>query len=82
MWLGVWDGYNAPNNLPYWGFQYTTYRKDEMPELYEQIAGILKIVGIYHYQSDNKEWIAWHTTQKGTERFISLFYAVRDMGIL
>ncbi len=82
VWLGVWDGYHADNYLPYWGFQYTSYRKDEMPELYKQIEGVIKSAGIEKYHTDNRESIAWYTTQKGVERFISLYYAAKNTDLL
>lgn len=82
VWLGIWDGYDSPNNLPYWGFQYTTYRKDEMPELYKQINDIIKSAGIKNFKVENKNFIAWYTTQKGIDRFKSLYHAAKEMGVL
>ena len=82
VWLGVWDGYDSPNYLPYWGFQYTTYNKEEKPELYKCIEKIINGAGINKFQSENKEFIAWYTTQKGIERFSSLYHSAKEKGFL
>lgn len=82
VWLGVWDGYDSPNHLPYWGFQYTTYKKDENPELYNCVETLIKGAGINKFQADNKEFIAWYTTQKGVERFTSLYHVAKEKGLL
>lgn len=82
VWLGVWDGYDSPNHLPYWGFQYTTYKKDDNPELYKCVETLITGAGINKFQADNKEFIAWYTTQKGVERFTSLYHAAKEKGLL
>lgn len=82
VWLGVWDGYDSPNHLPYWGFQYTTYKKDENPELYKCVETLITGAGINKFQADNKEFIAWYTTQKGVERFTSLYHVAKEKGLL
>lgn len=80
-WLGVWDGQLSGNYLPFWGFQYDSFRMATMPKLYEQIEALLKKVGITQYHSEN-DWIAWCTTSKGVERFISLYHGAKEMGLL
>ena len=82
VWMGIWDGYDSPNHLPYWGFQYTAYKKDEMPDLYDQVIQLLKKVGIDHFNTENKEWIVWCTTQQGVERFTSLYQGAKETGLL
>ena len=82
VWLGVWDGYDSANHLPYWGFQYTTYKKDDNPELYKCVETLITGAGINKFQADNKEFIAWYTTQKGVERFTSLYHAAKEKGLL
>ena len=82
MWLGVWDGYDSAYHLPYWGFQYTTYKKDDNPELYKCVETLITGAGINKFQADNKEFIAWYTTQKGVERFTSLYHVAKEKGLL
>ena len=82
VWLGIWDGYDSHDNLPYWGFQYSAYRKDDMQEMYEQIVRLLKNVGINHFKTENKEWIVWCTTKHGVERFTSLYHGAQEMNLL
>ena len=86
VWLGVWDGYDAPNDnyLPYWGFQYTTYKKDENPELYKCIETLITEAGIKNssFEASNAEFIAWYPTQKGVETFTSLYHAAKEKGLL
>ena len=38
--------------------------------------------GINKFQADNKEFIAWYTTQKGVERFTSLYHLAKEKGLL
>ena len=82
VWLGVWDGYDAKNNLPYWGFQLENYKKSEMPDLLESIKKLIEKSNIKHYQTDEKDFIAWCTTNKGVSRFQSLYEAAKESGML
>lgn len=82
VWLGIWDGYNSPDHLPYWGFELDSFRRDSNPDLVEQIENLLKNVGIEHVHRENKEWIAWCTTEKGVERYIALYNGAKEMGLL
>ncbi|QUB76230.1 hypothetical protein J5A58_04100 [Prevotella melaninogenica] len=82
VWLGVWDGYDAKNNLPYWGFQLENYKKSEIPDLLESIKKLIEKSNIKHYQTDEKDFIAWCTTNKGVSRFQSLYEAAKESGML
>lgn len=82
VWLGVWDGYDAKNNLPYWGFQLENYKKSEMPDLLESIKKLIEKSNIKHYQTDEKDFIAWCTTNEGVSRFQSLYEAAKESGML
>lgn len=82
VWLGVWDGYDAKNNLPYWGFQLENYKKSEMPDLLESIKKLIEKSNIKHYHTDEKDFIAWCTTNKGDDRFLSLYKAAKESGML
>lgn len=82
VWLGVWDGYDAKNNLPYWGFQLENYKKIEMPDLLESIKNLIEKSNIEHYHTDEKDFIAWCTTNEGVSRFLSLYEAAKESGML
>lgn len=82
VWLGVWDGYDAKNNLPYWGFQLENYKKIEMPDLLESIKKMIEKSNIEHYHTDEKDFIAWCTTNEGASRFLSLYEAAKESGML
>lgn len=86
VWLGVWDGYDDPkyNYLPYWGFKYTNYKKDENPELYKCIETLITEAGIKNdsFNASYAEFIAWYPTQKGVETFTSLYHAAKEKGLL
>lgn len=82
VWLGVWDGYDAKNNLPYWGFQLENYKKIEMPDLLESIKKLIEKSNIEHYYTDEKDFIAWCTTNEGVSRFLSLYEAAKESGML
>ena len=82
VWLGVWDGYDAKNNLPYWGFQLENYKKIEMPDLLESIKKIIEKSNIEHYHTDEKDFIAWCTTNEGVSRFLSLYEVAKESGML
>lgn len=85
VWLGVWDGDDAPNDkyLPYWGFQYSAYKKDENPELYKCIVTLITEAGIKNNSfKESNEFIAWYPTQKGVETFTSLYHAAKEKGLL
>lgn len=82
VWLGIWDGYDSPDHLPYWGFELDSFRRDTDSDLVEKIEKLLKNVGIEHYHKDNKEWIAWCTTEKGVERYTALYNGAKEMGLL
>ena len=82
VWLGIWDGYDSPDHLPYWGFELDSFRRDTDSDLVENIEKLLKNVGIEHYHKDNKEWIAWCTTEKGVERYTALYNGAKEMGLL
>ena len=70
------------DNVNFNNEQYTTYKKDEMPDLYDQVIQLLKKVGIDHFNTENKEWIVWCTTQQGVERFTSLYQGAKETGLL
>ena len=82
VWLGIWDGYDSPDHLPYWGFELDSFRRDTDSDLVEKIEKLLKNVGIEHYHKDNKEWIAWCTTEKGVERYTALYNGAKELGLL
>ena len=82
VWLGVWDGYDAKNNLPYWGFQLENYKKIEMPDLLESIKKIIEKSNIEHYHTDEKDFIAWCATNEGVSRFLSLYEAAKESEML
>ena len=82
VWLGVWDGYDAKNNLPYWGFQLENYKKIEMPDLLESIKKLIEKSNIEHYHTDEKDFIAWCRTNEGVSRFLSLYEAAKESGML
>ncbi len=82
VWLGIWDGNDAGNKLPYWGFQLENYKKDDMPELFTLIEELLKNVGIKHYKTQDKHFVAWCTTQNGVSRFLSLYHGAQEMRLL
>ena len=82
VWLGVWDGYDAKNNLPYWGFQLENYKKIEMPDLLESIKKLIEKSNIEHYHTDEKDFIAWCTTNEGVSRFLSLYEVAKESGML
>lgn len=81
VWLGIWDGYDSSNHMPYWGFQCSNYRK-EMPNLSDPIMKLLKKAGIDHFHTENKEWIAWCSTDRGVERYRALYYSAKEIGLL
>lgn len=84
VWLGVWDGYDDPdyNYLPYWGFKYTNYKKDENPELKKCIETLITEAGINNDFIEGNQFIAWYPTQKGVETFTSLYHAAKEKGLL
>ena len=84
VWLGVWDGYDDPkyNYLPYWGFKYTNYKKDENPELYKCIVTLITEAGINNDFIEGNQFIAWYPTLKGVETFTSLYHAAKEKGLL
>lgn len=82
VWLGVWDGYDAKNNLPYWGFQLENYKKIEMPDLLESIIKLIEKSNIKHYHTDEKDFIAWCSTNEGVSRFLSLYEAAKESEML
>lgn len=85
VWLGIWDGADTTDLLPYWGFQYKQDNKENIQEVYEQIDGLLERagMGIDSPSTDRStEWIAWDTTEKGVECFICLFNAAKEMNLL
>lgn len=81
VWLGIWDGHDSANHLPYWGFQLSGFKKDCMPEVSEQVLSVIKKSGIEKYKEE-KGWVAWYTTQKGAERFVALYQAAKSLGLL
>ena len=81
VWLGVWDGYDSEDHLPYWGFQFNGYKKDVMPELSGPIKTIVKNADIERYKEE-KGWVAWYTTQNGVQRFMSLYQVCKQFGLL
>lgn len=84
VWLGVWDGDDDPdyNYLPYWGFKYTNYKKDENPELKKCIETFIKEAGINNDFIEGNQFIAWYPTLKGVETFTSLYHAAKEKGLL
>lgn len=82
VWLGVWDGYDSQEKLPYWGFQLANYKKSEMPDLLNCIEELLKKVEFKHYKTEEKYFIAWCTTQNGVKRFLSLYQGAKDLGLI
>ncbi len=80
--LGVWDNeYNGVGSLPYWGFYLKSYVEKGGQDLLETISALLKDAGIKKYKSETK-FIAWYSTQKGFERFMSLYAAAKNHGLL
>ena len=81
VWLGVWDGYDSKDHLPYWGFQFDDYKKDGMPALSDPIKTIVKNAGIECY-NEEKGWVAWGTIQNGAQSFMSLYQVSKQSGLL
>lgn len=81
VWMGIWDGNDSKSHLPYWGFQFNSFKKDNMPELYDQIKKLLNNVEIVHFTTE-KNWIARCNTQKGLERFTTLYRSAKEIGLL
>ena len=83
VWLGIWDGYDDKKfgYKPYWGVQCDSYKPGNMPEIEKQIEELLKIADIRKSESENG-WIAFYTTQKGVERFISLYNAAKSLMLI
>lgn len=83
VWLGIWDGYDDKKfgHKPYWGVQCDSYKPGNMPEIEKQIEELLKIADIRKSESENG-WIAFYTTQKGVERFISLYNAAKSLMLI
>ena len=86
--LGIWDGFDSTDLLPYWGFQYKQDNKENIQEVYEQIDRLLEKAGM-EIESPSTDrstvWIAWKTIEKGkdgVECFISLFKAAKEMNLL
>lgn len=82
VWLGLWDGYDEAQKSPYWGFQLDNYRKSEMSELFNTIKKLSEKAGIEEPHTEDKNFIAWCTTKKGVERFLSLYQAAQEMELL
>ena len=82
VWLGVWDGYDEANKLPYWGFQLENYKKSVMPDILNSIEELLNHVGINHYKREEKDFVAWCTTKNGVTRFLSLYKGAQEKGLL
>ena len=81
VWLGVWDGYDSKDHLPYGGFQFDDYKKDGMPALSDPIKTIVKNAGIECY-NEEKGWVAWGTIQNGAQSFMSLYQVSKQSGLL
>ena len=84
--LGIWDGFDSTDLLPYWGFQYKQDNKENIQEVYGQIDELLEKAGM-EIESPSTDrstvWIAWKTIGKdGVECFISLFKAAKEMNLL
>lgn len=82
VWLGVWDGYDEADKLPYWGFQLENYKKSVMPDILNSIEELLNHVGINHYKREEKDFVAWCTTKNGVTRFLSLYKGAQEKGLL
>ena len=83
VWLGIWDEVNnSAAHLPYWGFYLNSYRKSEMPDLFNTTCILLENAGITKHTDDEKDWIAWYSTQKGVERFMALYTAAKKHGLI
>lgn len=81
VWLGVWDGYDNDTDLPYWGFQMDPEKRKGIPELDAKIKEILKESQIEIWRPD-KYFIAWNSTKKGADRFMSLYHSAKKLGLL
>lgn len=81
VWLGIWDGYDSKENLPYWGFQFDDYKKGDTSEFYAKIPQLLERVGIAQFNTETG-WIAWSTTQKGVDIYISIYNGAKEMGLI
>ena len=86
--LGIWDGSDSTDLIPYWGFQYEQDNKENIQEVYEQIDRLLEKAGM-EIESPSTDrstvWIAWKTIEKGkdgVECFISLFKAAEEMNLI
>ena len=86
--LGIWDGFDSTDLLPYWGFQYKQDNKENIQEVYGQIDELLEKAGM-EIESPSTDrstvWIAWKTIEKGkdgVECFISLFKAAEEMNLI
>jgi len=56
--------------------------KIEMQELLESIKKLIEKSNIEHYHTDEKDFIAWCTTNEGVSRFLSLYEAAKESGML
>ena len=81
VWLGVWDGHDNTNYLPYWGLQVNPENKEDIPDFDSQLLDLLELAGIKE-KKNNKYFYAWCSTQKGAERFVSLYQAAKSLGLL
>lgn len=82
VWLGIWDGLDNKSYLPYWGFQFDNYSEEKHPEIHSQIEEVLTLADIKKTNKDDTGWVAWYETQKGVERFVSLFNAAQKKGLI
>ena len=81
VWLGIWDGSDSVDKYPYWGFQCNAYKTSIMPELDNEIESILEKAEIDISKKENG-WVARNHTQKGDKRFLALYQAAKDAGLL
>lgn len=82
VWLGVWDGYDSREKLPYWGFQLDNYKESEMPEISKCIKGLLESVGVYKYKTEN-DFIAWCTIEEDSDmKFLLLYRGAKEKELL
>ena len=81
VWLGIWDGYDADDYFPYWGFQLSSYKEGNCPEVESQIRDVIRAAGIEKFRS-SKGWVAWNTTKEGVERFMSLYRCAQEADLV
>lgn len=82
VWLGIMDGSDSWKHVPYWGFKYESNMKDAMPELYQDVKGILNLANIKPDPEEDSDWIAWGYSKDGVHQFLSLYNSAKQLGLL